>query len=80
MNSLHRISNIFANEQIIRLWYSAIFFNSLHLTQDLAKYDEIPLNVISILFISGILLLATLHARLDLFAQHHIISKKLLGR
>ena len=60
---------------LIRLLYSAIFFNFLHLTPDYAKYDEIALNVIRIFLISGITLLAAFHARLDLCAQHHIISR-----
>ena len=40
----------------------------LHLTPVLAKYDEIPLNVISIFLISSITFLAAFHARLDLCA------------
>ena len=77
MNSLHRISNIFGNKKTISLLYSAIFFNFLHLTPDLAKYDKIPLNVIRIFLISGITLLAAFHARLELCAQHHIVSREL---
>ena len=55
--------------------YSAIFLNSLHLNPYLAKYDEIPLNSISIFLISGISLFDAFHARLGLFAQHHIASR-----
>ena len=64
--SLHIISNIFGNEQTIWLLYSAIFCKSLNMTPDLAKYDEIPLNVIRIFLISVISLLVAFHARLDL--------------
>ena len=79
MNYLHRISNIFGNEKTIRLLYFAIFYNFLYLTLDLAKYDKIPLNVISIFLISGISLLAAFHARLELCAQHHIVSRGATG-
>ena len=64
---------MFGNEQTIRL-----FFNSLHLTPDLAKYEEIPLNV-SIFLISDITLLAAFHAILDLCTQHHIVIRGATG-
>ena len=61
-----------ANNKIIVL---CNMFNSLLLTPDLAKYDKIPFNVISIFLISGISLLAAFHAILELCAQHHIVSR-----
>ena len=56
----------FGNKQTIGLLYSAIFLKTLHLTPDLAKYNEIPLNYISIFLIYSISLLAAFHAILNL--------------
>ena len=65
-----------ANNKVILL---CNIFNSLHLTPDLAKYDKIPFNVISIFLIYGISLLADFYAVLELCAQHHIVSRGATG-
>ena len=52
---------------------------SLYLTPDLVKYDEISLNVNRIFCNFWYLFLAAFHARLDLCAKHHIVSRGATG-